>query len=59
MLQSTETRTIIEGEKLVFATDGFWADLSDVTQAQLLEVEMLDTPHSDDDASWIVVQIPA
>jgi serine/threonine protein phosphatase PrpC len=53
------TRTIIKGEKLVFATDGFWADLSDVTQVQLLEVEVLDPINIDDDASWMVVQIPA
>ncbi|WP_223472575.1 MULTISPECIES: PP2C family protein-serine/threonine phosphatase [unclassified Pseudomonas] len=53
------TRTIIEGEKLVFATDGFWADLSDVTQAQLLEAEMSAPLRVDDDVSWIVVQIPA
>lgn len=51
------TRKIIEGEKLIFATDGFWAELSDVTQTQLLEVEMLDPIHADDDVSWIVVQI--
>ncbi|BBP61506.1 serine/threonine protein phosphatase [Pseudomonas sp. St316] len=53
------TKTIINGEKLVFATDGFWADLNHVTQAQLLEVETLDLILADDDVSWIVVQIPA
>lgn len=50
------TRMVIEGEQLVFATDGFWADLSDATQAKLLEVEMLEPLHVDDDVSWIVVQ---
>ncbi|APC19394.1 serine/threonine protein phosphatase (plasmid) [Pseudomonas frederiksbergensis] len=53
------TRATVEGEKLVFATDGFWADLSDVTQAQLLGAEMSDPTYVDDDVSWIVVQIPA
>jgi serine/threonine protein phosphatase PrpC len=53
------TRTIIKGERLVFATDGFWADLSDATQAQLLGAEVLSPLLIDDDVSWIVVQIPA
>ncbi|NUT82790.1 MULTISPECIES: serine/threonine protein phosphatase [Pseudomonas] len=53
------TRTTIGGEKLAFATDGFWADLSDVTQAQLLGSELLSPLLIDDDVSWIVVQIPA
>lgn len=51
------TRSTIEGEKLVFATDGFWADLDDMTQVQLLDTEWFDTTDVYDDASWIVVQI--
>jgi len=51
------TRSTIEGEKLVFATDGFWADLDDMTQVQLLDTEWFDITDVYDDASWIVVQI--
>ncbi|UZE24591.1 serine/threonine protein phosphatase [Pseudomonas sp. B21-056] len=52
------TRATLEGEKLVFATDGFWADLDDATQARLLDGEMFDPVSVEDDVSWIVVQIP-
>lgn len=51
------TKSTIEVEKLVFATDGFWADLDDETQARLLDTEWLDPTDVYDDASWIVVQI--
>lgn len=51
------TRSTIGGEKLVFATDGFWADLDDITQVQLLDTDWLDPTDVYDDASWIVVQI--
>lgn len=45
----------IEGVTLVFATDGFWADLSDLDQARMLDPEMPDPIHVDDDVTWIVV----
>lgn len=51
------TRVAIEGETLVFATDGFWADLSDVAQTQLLDPDSPDPTHVDDDVTWIVVQL--
>lgn len=51
------TRVVLEGETLVFATDGFWADLSDIDQAQMLDPEMSDPTPIDDDVTWIVVQI--
>ncbi|WP_053145579.1 serine/threonine protein phosphatase [Pseudomonas sp. P97.38] len=51
------TRSTIEGEKLVFATDGFWAELDDGTQVHLLDTQWLDPSDVHDDASWIVVQI--
>lgn len=50
------TRAVIEGETLVFATDGFWADLSDMDQVQMLDPEMPDPMHVDDDVTWLVVQ---
>ncbi|MCO7503870.1 MULTISPECIES: protein phosphatase 2C domain-containing protein [Pseudomonas] len=53
------TRAMGKGEKLVLATDGFWADLSDMVQARLLEADWTAAPEVDDDASWIVVQMPA
>ncbi|AHZ73517.1 hypothetical protein OU5_P0265 (plasmid) [Pseudomonas mandelii JR-1] len=51
------TRAAIAGETLVFATDGFWADLSDAAQIQLLGLDAPDPTHVDDDVTWIVVQI--
>lgn len=50
------TRTVINGETLVFATDGFWAELNDTSQAHLLEAESSDPAHVDDDVTWIYVQ---
>lgn len=50
------TRAAVEGETLVFATDGFWADLSESDQAQMLDPEMPDPTHVDDDVTLIVVQ---
>ncbi|UFH49920.1 PP2C family protein-serine/threonine phosphatase [Pseudomonas sp. KNUC1026] len=50
-------RVAIQGDTLVFATDGFWADLSDRHQAQMLDPETPDPTHIDDDVTWIVVQI--
>ncbi|MBW9240780.1 serine/threonine protein phosphatase [Pseudomonas carnis] len=51
------TRAAIAGETLVFATDGFWADLSDASQKQLLGLDSHTSPYVDDDVTWIVVQI--
>jgi serine/threonine protein phosphatase PrpC len=53
------TKEILGGETLVFATDGFWADLSDAIQARLLDAEPVAAPCADDDVSWIVVRIPS
>ena len=50
------TRATVKGETLVFATDGFWADLSDLEQAQLLDPEVPSPAHVDDDVTWIVLQ---
>jgi len=50
------TRVVIEGETLVFATDGFWAGLNDTDQARMLDPEIPDPTHVDDDVTWIVVQ---
>ena len=50
------TRAAVAGETLVFATDGFWAELSDSDQVQMLDPEVPNPTHIDDDVTWIVVQ---
>lgn len=44
-------------ERLVFVTDGFWADLTQVQQSSLLAAPDSDFSVGDDDVTWIDVQL--
>ncbi|KOY02282.1 PP2C family protein-serine/threonine phosphatase [Pseudomonas nunensis] len=45
------------GERLVFATDGFWADMSESLQAEALSSPEMDITGVDDDVTWIDVHL--
>lgn len=44
-------------ERLVFVTDGFWADLTQAQQSSLLAAPNSDFSVGDDDVTWIDVQL--
>ncbi len=44
-------------ERLVFVTDGFWADLTQAQQSSLLAAPDSDISVGDDDVTWIDVQL--
>lgn len=44
------------GERLVFVTDGFWAELTESQQSSLLAAPDSDFIPADDDVTWIDVQ---
>ena len=44
------------GQRLVFVTDGFWADLTESQQRSLLEASNGDGIAAEDDVTWIDVQ---
>jgi serine/threonine protein phosphatase PrpC len=43
--------------RIILATDGFWAQLSDVYQATLLAFPESETPEADDDLTWIDLKL--
>lgn len=45
------------GGRLVFATDGFWAELTEAQQSSLLTTADSDFNAVEDDVTWIVVQL--
>lgn len=45
------------GERLVFATDGFWAELSEDLQAEVLRTPEFVITDVDDDVTWIDVHL--
>lgn len=45
------------GERLVFATDGFWADLEAERQGSALNSAALETVEMDDDVTWVDVWV--
>ncbi|MHC8392224.1 PP2C family protein-serine/threonine phosphatase [Pseudomonas sp. LB3P93] len=50
-------RTAQAGERLVFATDGFWADMSESHQAEALSSPEIAITDVDDDVTWIDVHL--
>lgn len=50
-------RSVLAGERLVFATDGFWGDMSEVCQAKALRSPEFIIRDVDDDVTWIDVRI--
>lgn len=50
-------RPAVTGERLVFATDGFWAELSDARQVDVLESPACDITDVNDDVTWIDVRL--
>lgn len=45
------------GERLVFATDGFWAELTDARQDDVLATPAIEVTDVDDDVTWIDVKL--
>jgi serine/threonine protein phosphatase PrpC len=45
------------GERLVFVTDGFWAELTESQQSSLLAAPDRDFIAVEDDVTWIDVQL--
>jgi hypothetical protein len=45
------------GERLVFVTDGFWAELTESQQSSLLAAPDDDFIAVEDDVTWIDVQL--
>lgn len=45
------------GVRFVFATDGFWAELTDAQQAEALNSPNAEIGHTDDDVTWIDVKL--
>ncbi|CAD0266075.1 conserved hypothetical protein [Pseudomonas veronii] len=50
-------RSAVAGERLVFATDGFWAELTEARQVEVLESPGSDITDVDDDVTWIDVRL--
>lgn len=50
-------RSALAGERLVFATDGFWADLPDARQNDALQASSIDIKDIEDDVTWIDVKL--
>ncbi len=51
------TSAALPGQRLIFATDGFWAEMSEARQAEALrkpEIAIIDV---DDDVTWIDVRL--
>ena len=45
------------GERFVFATDGFWAELTDARQHDALAAPAIEITDVDDDVTWIDVRL--
>jgi serine/threonine protein phosphatase PrpC len=50
-------RNALAGERLVFATDGFWADMSEAFQAEVSRTPEIAITDMDDDVTWIDVRL--
>jgi serine/threonine protein phosphatase PrpC len=50
-------RSIAAGDRLIFATDGFWAELSDARQLEMLRSPACNVAEANDDVTWIDVEI--
>ncbi|WP_223535404.1 serine/threonine protein phosphatase [Pseudomonas sp. GL-B-16] len=50
-------RSVAAGERLVFATDGFWAELTDARQDDVLATPAIEITDVDDDVTWIDVKL--
>lgn len=50
-------RSAVAGERLVFATDGFWAELTEARQGDVLNAPAIDIADIDDDVTWIDVRL--
>lgn len=50
-------RSAVVGERLVFATDGFWGEMSEVRQAEALRSPEITITDLDDDVTWIDVRL--
>lgn len=50
-------RAAVPGQRLVFATDGFWAEMSEVRQAEALRTPEIVISDVDDDVTWIDVRL--
>ena len=50
-------RSAVAGERLVFATDGFWAELTEARQGDVLEAPAIDITDIDDGVTWIDVRL--
>lgn len=48
---------LADGERLVFVTDGFWAELTESQQSSLLVAPDSDFIAVEDDVTWIDVQL--
>lgn len=48
---------LVVGERLVFVTDGFWAELTELQQSGLLAAPDSDFTAVEDDVTWIDVQL--
>lgn len=49
---------IEDGARVILATDGFWAELSEAQQSRLLELPDEHVPSTEDDVTWIDMQLP-
>ncbi|MNM75529.1 hypothetical protein D3C81_873190 [compost metagenome] len=50
-------RSVAAGERFVFATDGFWAELTDARQHDALAAPAIEITDVDDDVTWIDVRL--
>ncbi|MGA3801778.1 serine/threonine protein phosphatase [Pseudomonas fluorescens] len=50
-------RSMAAGERLVFATDGFWAELTDARKDDVLATPAIEITDVDDDVTWIDVKL--
>lgn len=53
----TMSRQIEPDARIILATDGFWAELSDAHQAALLNFPESELPATDDDLTWIDLKL--
>lgn len=50
-------RSAVVGERFVFATDGFWGEMSEVRQAEALKSPEITITDLEDDVTWIDVRL--
>ncbi|MDH1009003.1 protein phosphatase 2C domain-containing protein [Pseudomonas nicosulfuronedens] len=51
------TRAATPGQRLILATDGFWAELSEARQAEALRAPEMVITDVDDDVTWVDVHL--